>query len=57
MNQVAHLFHPEPHVCAWEDQGTDHPGSNFKAHALKILRQLASFQQWQIVPEQFGGLL
>lgn len=57
MNQVAHIFHPEPHVCAWEDQGTDHPGSNFKAHALKILRQLALFQQWQIVPEQFDGLL
>ena len=49
----------EPHLCAWEDRGTDPPGSNVKAHTGQggVLRQPAQLHQGQIVSDQSGGLL
>lgn len=49
----------EPHICAWQDDGTDPPGSNVKANARQggELRQAAWLIQGQIVPDQYGVLL
>jgi len=49
----------EPHLCAWEDHGTDPSGRHVKAHVRcgSALTQPAWLQQVQIVPDQPGGFL
>lgn len=45
-----------PHICAWEDHGTDTPGSYAKSHT-RWGRQPVQLQQVQTVPDQCRGLL
>ena len=53
------LHNDEPHLCAWEDHGTNPPGRHVKAHEGQTgdLSQSAQLNKGKVMPDQSGHLL